>query len=307
MNTQTDISPRAWTELLLLAVIWGGSFLAIRTALDEIGPLTSVFFRVLPAAGALWLWVLLRGVAIPRDPRLWAAGLIMGGLNNVIPFSLMAWGQLHIPTGLTSILNATTAIWGAVLAALVFADERMTPRKSLGILLGFSDVALAIGPGVLTSLDLESLGQLAVVAGTLSYAVASIFARRFLRGLAPEMAAALMLTGASVLIAPLMLWAEGTPSLRLAPVTWGAILYYALVATAFAYLLYYRILAMAGASNLMLVTLLIPPVAIVLGATVRGEALGTAAFAGFGLLALGLVVLDGRLWARIRGRTARRV
>ncbi|SIS88270.1 Permease of the drug/metabolite transporter (DMT) superfamily [Roseivivax lentus] len=307
MIPQTSISGRAWAELALLSLIWGGSFLAIRTALNEIGPVTAVAFRVMPAATALWLYTRLRGIPAPRDPRLWAAALMMGALNNVLPFTLMAWGQLHVSTGLTSILNAATAVWGALLAALVFTDERMTTRKALGIALGFGGVALAIGPGALTAFNLESLGQLAIVAGTLSYAVASLWARRFLRGTAPEMAACLMLTGSSVLILPAMLMTEGVPSLDLAPVTWAAILYYALVATAFAYLLYYRILAMAGASNLMLVTLLIPPVAIILGAVVRAETLSANAFAGFALLALGLVVLDGRLSGRIRGRDARRV
>ncbi|QFT46916.1 putative DMT superfamily transporter inner membrane protein [Roseivivax sp. THAF40] len=307
MTPQTNISSRAWAELMFLSLIWGGSFLAIRTALDEIAPITSVFFRVLPATAALWAYTRLRGIPVPRDPRLWLAALVMGGLNNILPFTLMAWGQLHVTTGLTSILNATTAIWGALLAALVFADERMTPRKAMGIGLGFAGVALAIGPGALNGLNLESLGQMAIIGGTLSYAFASLWGRRFLRGVAPEMAACLMLTGSSVLIVPLMLVTEGVPPLSLAPVTWAAILYYALIATAFAYILYYRILAMAGASNLMLVTLLVPPMAISLGALVRDETLTAPAIAGFGLLALGLAVLDGRLWARISRRAPRRV
>ncbi|MGY9048145.1 MAG: DMT family transporter, partial [Rhodobacterales bacterium] len=226
---------------------------------------------------------------------------VMGLLNTVIAFSLMAWGQLHIPTGLNSIFTAATAIFGVLVAALVFADERLSARKALGVVLGFAGVAIAIGPGALTSLDITSLAQLAVLAGTLSYACAGAWARSTLRGVPPQLAAAGMLTASTLIMAPLTLWAEGVPSLTLHPVTWAAIAYYAGIATALAYLLYYRVLAMAGSGNLMLVTLLIPPVAITLGALVRGEALSHNAYGGFALLVLGLVVIDGRIWARLRG------
>ncbi|ASP21959.1 putative DMT superfamily transporter inner membrane protein [Antarctobacter heliothermus] len=296
--TQTSLSPRAWIELILLSLIWGGSFLAIRTALDEIGPLTSVLFRTGIAAAVLWPLILLRGIPLPKGRRVWISLFAMGLLNNAIPFSLMAWGQLHIPTGLTSILNATTAIFGVVVAAMVFADERLTPRKALGVGLGFAGVVTAIGPSALLTLDLTSTAQLAVIAGTLSYACAGAWARVRLGGLAPLSAAAGMLTCSTVIMLPVTLLAEGAPSLALAPATWVGILYYALIATALAYLLYYRVLAMAGSGNLLLVTLLIPPTAIFLGAMVRGEELHSGAYAGLALLALGLSVLDGRLYTR---------
>ncbi len=295
MTPQTQIPARAWAALFLLATIWGGSFLAIRTALDEIAPLTSVLWRVAPAAVALWLWVALRRLYVPLDARTWGAFLVMGLLNNAVPFSLMAWGQLHITVGLTSILNAATAIWGVLVAALVFSDERLTARKAAGVALGFAGVATVIGWRALLGFDVTSLAQLAVLGGTLSYALAGAWARAKLGGLAPEVAAAGMLTGACVLIAPLALALEGTPSLALETPTLVAIGYYSLVATACAYLLYYRILKLAGSGNLMLVTLMIAPVSIALGALVRGESLSPDAFAGFALLALGLAVLDGRL------------
>ncbi|ETX16457.1 multidrug transporter [Roseivivax halodurans JCM 10272] len=294
MTPQTHIPARAWAALLLLAFIWGGSFLAIRTALDEIAPLASVLYRVAPAAAALWFYVLLRRLPMPRGRGAWGAFLLMGLLNNAIPFSLMAWGQLHITTGLTSILNAGTAVWGVLFASLVFADERLTGRKAVGVALGFAGVATAIGWGALLSFDIRSLAQLAVIGGTLSYAVAGAWGRARLRVFPPEVAAAGMLTGATLLIAPLTFALEGPPPLDLAPRTLAAIAYYAIVATACAYLLYYRILAIAGSGNLMLVTLMIPPVAITLGALVRGEELHPSALAGFALLALGLVVIDGR-------------
>ncbi|WP_299686834.1 DMT family transporter [uncultured Tateyamaria sp.] len=306
MMTQKSLSGRAWAELLLLAAIWGGSFLSIRIALDEVGPLTSVAHRTFWAMLVLWAVVGVMRLPVPRDPRIWLAFLGMGLLNNVIPFGLMAWGQLYIETGLTSILNAATAIFGVIVAALFFADERMTLRKGIGVTLGFLGVATAIGLENFRNFDLRSLAQIAIIGGTISYALAGAFARHFFAGLSPQMSAAGMLTGATIMTVPLAWVVEGPMSLGLQTDTILAIGYYAIIATAGAYLLYYRVLAMAGSGNLMLVTLLIAPVAIVLGALVRNEALSPNAFAGFGLLALGLIILDGRVWHLLRRRAVDR-
>ena len=302
--TQKSISSRAWAEMLLLATIWGASFVSIRIALDEIGPLTSVAHRVGWAALALWALVLLMRLPVPRAPKVWLAFLGMGLLNNVIPFGLMAWGQLHIESGLTSILNAATAIFGVITAAIFFADERVTMRKAIGVCLGFLGVATAIGLENLLAFDLRSLSQIAVIGGTISYALASVWARKMLSDQPPQVAAAGMVTGATLIVLPVAWVAEGPLTLDLAPRTLAAVGYYALIATALAYLLYYRVLAMAGSGNLMLVTLLVPPFAIILGAVMLGEALHPAAYGGFALLALGLLVLDGRVWQWLR-RSAR--
>ncbi len=300
MTPQKTLTPRATVELGLLALIWGGSFLAIRQALDQVPLATTVALRVAPAALVLWAVVLWRKRPIPRDPRIWGAFLVMGILNNVLPFSLMAWAQLHIETGLASILNGTTAIFGVVLAAIAFRDERLSARKVTGLALGFAGVIAAIGPDALAALDLRALAQLAMLAGTLSYACAGLWARAALQGLPAEIAAAGMLTGSSAILVPVALLTDGVPDLALMPATWMAILYAAVVATAAAYLLYFRVLAMAGSANLLFVTLMIPPIAIALGTAVRGEALSAHAFLGLGLLAAGLVVLDGRLLRRGR-------
>lgn len=291
--------------MLVLAGLWGGSFLCVAIALGEIGPLTVVAHRVGWAMVALWLVVLALRLPLPRAPRVWAAFAVMGLLNNVIPFGLMAWGQLHIESGLTSIFNAATAIFGVLVATFFFADERLTPRKAAGVVLGFAGVAIAIGLENLRSFDIRSLAQLAVLGGTLSYALAGVWARKMLSDQPPQVAAAGMVTGAAVVIIPLAWLVEGPITLDLAPRTLTAIAYYALLGTALAYLLYYRVLAMAGSSNLMLVTLLIPPVAIVLGAWVLDEALNPAAYAGFALLTIGLLVLDGRVWHLVRTRARR--
>jgi len=300
MILQKTMTGRAWAEMILLALIWGCSFLAIRTALDEVTPLTSVAHRTLWAMLVLWGVVAVMRLPVPRAPKVWIGFLGMGLLNNVIPFGLMAWGQLHIETGLTSILNASTAIFGVIAAALFLADERLTPRKAIGVALGFFGVATAIGLENFRNFDLRSLAQLAIIAGTICYALAGVWARHFLSGLPPQVAAAGMLTGSTLITVPLAWMIDGPITLDLQPVTLLAIGYYSLIATAGAYLLYYRVLALAGLGNLALVTLLIAPVAIVLGAVVRHEVLSPHAFAGFALLALGLAILDGRIWVALR-------
>lgn len=295
MTAQKSLSPRAWTELLLLACIWGLSFVANRAALQEVGVATTVAFRVAGACLILWLWVAARRLPLPRAPKVWAAFLVMGLLNNVIPFSLITWGQLTIPSGLAAILNASTAILGVLVASLLFRDERLTPRRMAGVLLGFAGVVTVIGPEALLRLDLTSVSQLALLAAALSYALAGAFARKALTGLAPQVAAAGMLTGSTLVMLPAALLIDGPPSLAHSLPIWASLGYLAAISTAVAYLLYYRVLAMAGAGNLSLVTLMVAPVAIVAGALIFDEALPLRAFAGFALLGLGLLTLDGRV------------
>lgn len=296
MVQQRDISARTGAELLALGVIWGGSFLAIRLSLNEVPFVTSVAHRVFWAAILLWLYVALRRLPLPKDPKIWGALFVMGLLNNVIPFSLMAWGQLYIPTGLTSVFNAATAVFGVVVAGLVLADERLTTRKLIGSLLGFAGVATAIGLENLRSFDITSLAQLAVIGGTISYAFASVWARVKLAGLTPQVAAAGMLTGSAVVMVPAALLIDGVPNFDLSATTVAAIAYFVIFATAGGYLLYYRILAAAGSANTMLVTLLVPPVSILLGALVLKETLSPNVYVGLVMLAAGLAILDGRLF-----------
>lgn len=298
MTPQRTLTTRTWAELFLLALIWGGSFLSIRLALNEVTFVTAVAHRVFWAAVILWGYVALRRLPLPRDPKVWGALFVMGLLNNVIPFSLMAWGQLHIPTGLTSVFNAGTAVFGVVIAALLLADERLTPRKFIGSAIGFFGVATAIGLDSLREFDIASLAQLAVIGGTVSYAFAGVWARLKLAGLTPQVAAAGMLTGSSLVMVPAALVIDGLPSVDLSLTALAAIAYYVVFATAGAYLLYYRILAAAGSANTMIVTLLIPPVSILLGAVVLDEVLSPNVYAGLLLLAAGLIILDGRLIRR---------
>lgn len=298
---QKSLQGRAWVDLLLLSMLWGGSFLAVEFALREVGVFTIVAHRVVWAALFLWAYVLWLGLEIPRKAGIWGAFLVMGLLNNVIPFSLLTWGQITIESGLASILNATTAIFGVVIAAIAFADERLSPLRALGVLLGFLGVTLVIGLENLGSLDIRSLAQLAALGASLSYAFASVWARKTLGSLPPEVAAAGMLTGSSLIILPAALFFEGMPSFDLMAPTLAALGYYSIGATVLAYLLYYRILATSGSGNLMLVTLLIPVIAVLLGGLVLEERLSAGAILGFLVIGFGMILLDGRLPRRLFG------
>lgn len=295
MVAQLSLSPRSWAELFALALIWGGSFLAIAVAVEEVPVLTLVTFRVGGAALVLWLVVALRRLSLPASPRVWLGIAGMALTNNIVPFTLIAWGQQHIPSGLASILNSSTAIFGVLIAAALFADERLTPRRALGVTLGFVGVVTALGLGSLAALDLTSLGQLAVLGAAMSYGISSSWGRVFLKGVPPLVSAAGMLTVSTLVMAPLAMARDGIPAGHYAASTVAALFYLAVIASGAAYLIFYRLLARVGAGNLSLVTLLIAPIAILLGALVLHERLEPRAYLGFALLALGLMILDGRI------------
>jgi drug/metabolite transporter (DMT)-like permease len=288
------MGPVEWTLLILLSTLWGGSFFFGKMALAEIPPLTLVFGRVSLAAVALHVVVVASGKRMPRAPGPWTAFLMMGALNNLIPFSLIFWSQTHIASGLASILNSTTPLFTVVLAHLLTRDERMTSNRLAGVLLGLAGVAVMIGPDALAGLGAHVLAQIAVLGAACSYACAGIFGRRF-QGIPPLVTAAGQVTGTAIMMLPIMLavdrpWILPLPSSR----TWIALAGLALLCTALAYVIYFRILATAGATNLLLVTFLIPVSALLLGTLILGEQLDAKHFGGMGLIALGLAAIDGR-------------
>lgn len=286
--------------LLLLAAVWGATFFFAEIALTEVPPLTITLFRVMLAVPLLALIVWLRGLRIPRGARIWGAYLVMGALNNAIPFSLIFWGQTQINSGLASILNATTAMFGAVVAGLLLKDEPLTMNKMLGAVLGIAGVAFIMGPGALTDFNPANLAQIAILGATLSYAFAGVWGRIALSRQPPLVNALGMLVGSTLLMLPVVLLTDGVPSLNLSAPVWAALLGMATLSTALAYVLYFAILAMAGAANLLLVTLLIPAFAISLGVLFLGERMEPSAWIGFGIIALGFAVTDGRLFRRKR-------
>jgi drug/metabolite transporter (DMT)-like permease len=286
---------RVWLWLLSLSVLWGGSFFFAKVAVGELGPFTVVFARVSLAALALALIVPLR-----RDAP-WPTYFAMGFLNNALPFSLIFWGQTEIGSGLASILNATTPLFTLVVAHFLTPDEKIDRIKVAALLMGLLGVVVLIGPAALVG-SAALWAQAACLAAALSYAFAGVYGRRFRRmGIAPTEAAAGQLTASTVLILPIMLvvdrpWTMPPPSLTV----WLALGALALLSTALAYVLYFRILAAAGATVLLLVTFLIPVPAILLGAMVLGEQLEARHYAGMALIGLGLAVIDGRIAGLLR-------
>ncbi|PVA12051.1 EamA family transporter [Pelagivirga sediminicola] len=293
--------------LLALAAVWGGSFFFAEIALTEVPPMTITLHRVVWAVPILALIVRARRIPVPTGLRIWGAYLVMGALNNAIPFTLIFWGQTQISSGLASILNGTTAMFGAVVAGLLLRDEPLTPRKIGGAALGLAGVAVIMGPGALAQLDPANLAQLAVLCAALSYAFASVWAKTRLGGQPPLMNALGMVTGSAVLMIPAVWVVDGPPQIALSAPVWGALIGIAALSTALAYVLYFAILARAGAANLMLVTLLIPPFAITLGVLILDETMGPEAFAGFAIIAAGFAVTDGRLIAALLAARRSRV
>ncbi len=302
---QKSMGAVEWSMLVGLSILWGGSFLFNGILVRELPPFTIVTARVALAAVALHVIVRATGHAMPRDRKTWLAFFGMGFLNNVIPFLLIVWGQTHIASGLASILNATTPLFAVVVAHFLTEDEKMTGNRLIGVIFGFVGVALMIGPSVLASLGSNVLAQLAVLGAAFSYSLAGIFGRRFRRmGLAPIIPAAGQVTGSAILLLPIALFVDRPWTLTM-PSTeaWLALLGLAILSTAIAYMLFFRILAMAGATNLMLVTFLIPVSAILLGALILGESLQPKHFIGMALIAVGLAAIDGRLLTLpLRGR-----
>jgi len=294
---------RDWVLLGALSVLWGGSFFFSEVALAELGPLTVVLGRVGFAALALIGLTYLTGHRLPSAPGLWGAFLVMGALNNLIPFSLIVWGQVTIDSGLAAILNATTPLFAVVLAHLLTRDERMTRGRAAGVLLGLAGVAVLVGPELLGRLGTAGLAQLVVLGAAFSYACAGIYGRRF-KELPPLVAATGMVTCSAVLTLPLALVVERAWEASPGALTWAAVLGLAFLSTALAYVIYFRILASAGPTNLLLVTFLIPVSALFLGMVVLGERPEPTAFAGLALIFAGLVAVDGRL-LRSRPRRAR--
>lgn len=293
-----SMSARDWGMLLVLGIIWGGSFFFAAIAVREIEPLVLVLFRVAIAAAALWVYVLAR--RIPLAPALPLAGafLVLALLNNVVPFTLMFFGQTAIGAGLASVLNATTPFWTMLLANALLADEKLTAGRAAGVLLGIAGTAVMVGPGLLANLGGPVWAKFALVGTALSYGCAAIFARRF-RVLPPELVATGQFTASTVIMIPVVLLLYDPARIFSAgPGAWAAVLALALVATAFGYILYFSLLASAGSSNASLVTLIIPASAILLGAVFLGERLELFEIAGMTLIGLGLLVIDGRLLRR---------
>lgn len=305
-ESDADMTARDWGLLLLLSLLWGGTYFFVRVALDDLPPLTLVLLRVAIASAALLIVLKISGQAMPFRRDILGVMLVMAILNNMIPFILFFWAQTVLPAGLAAILNATTPLFTVVVMHLFTADEKATPNKVAGVVLGFLGVVVLIGPAAAGALDTPLWALLACLGAALSYAVSGLWGRRIKPlGLAPTFTAWAQLTCTTALMAPLAAvvekpWALAMPG----PAAIAATLALALASTAFAYILFFKILASAGPTNLLLVTFLIPASAIFLGSVFLGERLAPTHFAGLALIGLGLAAIDGRLWKRLTGAPA---
>jgi drug/metabolite transporter (DMT)-like permease len=290
-----------WGLLVTLSMLWGGSFFFNQVAVADLPPLTVSAARVALAAAALWAALAARGLPFPAGREVIAACLVMGLLNNAVPFTLIVWGQAQVGSAVAAILNAATPLFTVLLAHGLTADERLTPARLAGTVIGLAGVAVMLGGAGLGG---AALPQAACLGGAFSYGLASIWGRRFRRlGVPPLATAAGQLAASSVILLPLAalvdrpwtLPAPGGPAL-------ASLVAVALLSTSLAYVIYFRLLARAGATNLMLVTLLVPVTAILLGVTVLGETLLPRHLAGMALIAAGLAAIDGRALDLVRRR-----
>lgn len=286
-----------WAMLIILSILWGGSFFFVGVAVTTLPPLTIVSLRVTLASLLLLAVVYSSGLRLPMRREIWTAFLGMSLLNNVIPFSLIVWGQTHIACGLAAILNATTPLFTVLAAHLLTHDEKMNPMKMFGVTIGFAGVVIMIGYEAFSEFGGTIYGQLAILGAAVSYSFAGIFGRRFSQfGIKPIVTATGQVTASSVILLPIALLVERPFTLPLPGLeVWLAIIGLAVLSTALAYILYFRILATAGATNVLLVTLLVPVSAILLGTTFLGEQLELKHMFGMGFISLGLLSIDGRV------------
>jgi drug/metabolite transporter (DMT)-like permease len=295
-----------WAMLVALSVLWGASFFFVGIAVRALPPVTIVALRVAGAALILNLVLALLGTRLPGGARLWAAFAGMAVLNNVVPFLLFTWGQSAIASGLAAILNATTPLFAVFVAHALTQDEKLSPARLAGALAGFGGVVLMVGPAALGGIGESVAAQLACLAAAFSYALAGVFGRRFRAlGASPLVTATGQVTASSALLVPAALLLEAP--WRLPPPgveTWAALAGLAAFSTALGYILYFRILAAAGATNILLVTFLVPVSAILLGTAFLGERVTPAQLGGMALIGAGLALIDGRLLALTPGRRA---
>jgi drug/metabolite transporter (DMT)-like permease len=294
-----QVDRRDWLLLGLLSVLWGGSFFFTGVAVRELPPLTIVFARVALAAALLAPVMWIQGARFPAGVGAWMPFFVMAVLNNVIPFSLIVIGQTMIASGLASVLNATTPLF-TVLVMAASGAEALSRRRIGGAILGLLGVVILRGQKLETSQD-QTAGILLCLGAALSYGLAAMWGRRRLSGVPPLTAATCQLVCSSVVmlvLAAIVEWPHGLPMPGWA--TWGSLLAIAALSTALAYIVFFQILVRSGATNVMLVTLLIPVTAILLGHFVLGETLKGREMLGALVIGSALILMDGRVFAWVR-------
>ncbi|MEG9861577.1 MAG: DMT family transporter [Parvularculales bacterium] len=304
LNPDRTMSAGSWTLLIVLSVLWGSSFFFVAVAVEELQPFTIVFFRVFLAALVLVVFIWAGGERLPATRKAWSALVVVGLLNNAVPFSLIAWGQSHIASGLAAVLITMSAIFTAVLAHFFTEDEKLAGHRFGGAVVSLAGVAVIVGGQALESLGVDVLAQGAVLAAALCYAFAAIYARRvYGLGVTPTAMAAGQAVVAAVVLLPLVVWIDAPWQLPV-PGVWTivSVICLGVLSSAVAYFIYFKLLSDVGAANVTLVTVLVPVSALILGILILGEILTVRHLAGIALVGLGLAIVDGRPWRFMASR-----
>jgi drug/metabolite transporter (DMT)-like permease len=289
------LSPRAVNIALLLALssIWGSSYMLIKIGLDTVPPVTVAAARIALGAATLLVVVQIRGLRLPRGVRAWTPFAVMAMVGNVLPFSLIAWGETHIHSGLTAILLGVVPVSTMVLAHIFTTDERFTANKLAGLAAGFAGLIVLVGPDALAGLGGSLAGKLAVVGAALCYATSIVYARR-LRHVPVVVSGAASLAIATVIIVPVSLIAESPWQAAPSAASVAALVLLGVVGTALATLIFFRLVACTGATFTSLINYLIPLFGVLWGAAVLAERLPATALAGLALILSGIALVNRR-------------
>lgn len=300
--TNPKMSAADWGIIMLLSLLWGGAFFMIELGLRGFPPNTLVFLRMALAVPPMLMALRFMGHRLPSDRKSWTQLFILGAINAALPFILFFWGQTQIDSSLASVLNATTPLWGVVTAHFLTRDEKATPARVAGVLLGLAGIIVMIGPEALGGITSGVLAQLACLTATLLYALAAVYGRTLSQStMTPLVVATGQVMTAAILMLPVMLLVDQPWTLPVAGWdAWAGAIGLAIPSTAVAYFFYFRVIDSAGASNAMLVAFIMPVVAIILGVLALGETVEVKEWAGAALIALGLIAIDGRLLPKAR-------
>ena len=283
-----------WIFLFLLAALWAPSFLLIKIALVDIPPITLATIRLLGGALLLLAVLRVRGGKLPTSGKDWRNLAVMGLFGSALPFAAISIGEQFTDSGLAAIFTGATPISTAVLAHFLVHDEKMTPTRLTGVLLGFVGI-LSIFIPELGGGHGSAVGVILFAVAAVSYGLGMVHARLHLRGMEPLVAPALQLAIGAAMLLPFVAFLEGDQLKMPGTEAFWAILFLTIFGTAIAYFVYYRILELAGATFLSLVTYLLPPAGVMLGVIFLDESPRWYAYAGCGLIVLGVMLMNNVL------------
>ena len=286
------MKPSQLIQLLVLGLLWGSSYLFIKVAVAGVDPVTLVEGRLVIGSAFLYSMMRVRGLRLSRDRGIWVHILAMSLIGIIIPQILIAWSEQHVTSSVASILNATTPFFTLIFATAVFQTERFTAAKGIGLLVGFSGIAVLTGGGILKLASSASQGEIALLLSSVGYGVAFAYARRFLKGQPLVLASGQMMLSALLLIPGVIVFGHPT-HMDLNVSRLAAWLALGAFSSGVAYILYYKLIAEVGATSASFGTYLIPIVGVFWGWLLLGEAFGLRTIVGVGLILAGLVIATG--------------